>query len=349
VIACAFAIPGDLGLPTGGYRYDREVLARLPAHGVAASFLPLPGSFPFPPEDDLAETRERLGLLGRDTVALIDGLAFGAFDAATLAALPARTVALVHHPLAHETGLSPETADTLRASERAALARARAVVATSRPTADLLAAEYGVPADRLTVAEPGVEPAPRAGGSGEPEPAILAVGAISARKGYGVLVNALAAIADAPWRMTIVGATDRNPDEARRLEALIAARGLSRRIALAGAVSEAELDRAYEGADLFVVPSLFEGYGMVVTEAIARGLPIVSTTGGALASVVPDDAALKVPPGDAGALAGALGIMLGDPRLRRAKAEAAWAMAGALPRWDDTAASVAAVIREVGA
>jgi glycosyltransferase involved in cell wall biosynthesis len=75
----------------------------------------------------------------------------------------------------------------------------------------------------------------------------------------------------------------------------------------------------------------------------------VSTTGGALAEVVPDDAALKVPPGDAGALAGALATMLGDPRLRRAKADAAWAMAGALPRWDDTAARIAAVIREVGA
>ncbi|MDP3319740.1 MAG: glycosyltransferase family 4 protein, partial [Bosea sp. (in: a-proteobacteria)] len=268
----------------------------------------------------------------------------GAFPEGIAAGLAGRVVALVHHPLGLETGLAPETARALLAREAAALRYARAVVTPSPAMKRLLAADFGVPAERITVASPGVDAAPRASGSSAGEPLhLLAVGAVVPRKGYDVLVTALAGLSDRDWRLTIVGATDRAIDTVAALVAQIEAAGLSARIRLAGAIGDAALAEAYASADLFVMPSLFEGYGMVLTEALARGLPIVCTTGGAAAETAPDDAALKVAPGDAAALAKAMASLIDAPARRRAMADAAWAAAEVLPRWRDTAAIVAGV------
>jgi glycosyltransferase involved in cell wall biosynthesis len=279
-------------------------------------------------------------------VLLIDGLAFGVLPPDLLAALDRPLVALIHHPLDRESGLSAARRAALLASERAALAYARAVVATSPLTARLLAAEYAVPAAAITVAEPGTEPGEPAPGTGSPVQ-ILAVGAVSARKGYDLLVAALAGLRALDWQAVIVGALDREPRAAADLRAALRETGLERRIALAGAVSDAELEVLYRRADLFVSPSRFEGYGMALAEAQARGLPLVASTGGAAAETVPDAAALKVPPGDVDALREALRRMVLDPSLRAACAREAWTAGQELPRWAGTAERVAAVLRSV--
>src|SRR5262245_55668621 len=152
--------------------------------------------------------------------------------------------------------------------------------------AKLLAAEFMVPAGRITVAEPGTVPAVRARGSAAAaggSMAILAVGAVSPRKGYDVLVEALASLSALNWQLTIAGATDRHPEAVATLKAAILKHGLGARVRLPGSLSAKELSTLYAAADLFVLPSLFEGYGMVLAEAMARGLPIVCTTGGAAA------------------------------------------------------------------
>lgn len=338
-----FAIPGNIDLPTGGYAYDRRLLAQWRESGVAARHLPLPGSFPDPTQGDLAETARALQSQPRDTVLLVDGLAFGALPESLAAGLPGRVVALVHHPLGLETGLTRERALALRLSETAALRHAAAIVATSPTTKRLLVAEFAVPEAKVTVAEPGVDPAVRAEGSGDGELVLLAVGSIVPRKAYDVLVAALAMLKHKPWRLTIIGAPDRAPETCAALRAQIAASGLQHRIVLAGAVDDAALARAYHHADLFVMPSLYEGYGMVLTEALARGLPILCTTGGAAAETVPDGAGRKVAPGDASALAKALADLIDDAGARRRMADAAWAAAVGLPRWRDTAARVAQI------
>lgn len=340
----AFAIPGDLGLPTGGYGYDRRLLAEWREMGIAARHVALPGSFPFPSQDDLARTGQAILSQAFDDILLIDGLAYGAFPAGIAAGLAGRVVALVHHPLGLETGLEPDTARALLARETAALGYARAVVTTSPATKRLLVADFGVPEGRVTVAVPGVDAAPRAKGGPAGGPLqLLAVGSIVPRKGYHLLVEALAALRDRDWHLTIIGAQDRAADTMRDLTAQIAAAGLTDRINLAGAVDHAALASAYDTADLFVMPSLFEGYGMVLTEALARGLPILCTTGGAAAETVPDEAALKVPPGDAVALAKAMASLIDAPAQRRAMADAAWLAADALPRWRETAEIIAGV------
>ena len=345
----AFAIPGDLATPTGGYGYAREVLARLPGHGIAAHHLQLPGSFPLATVGDLSFTQALLQATPPDAVLLIDGLAYGAMTDLVLRSVDRTIVALVHHPLALETGLPERRRRAFAASERDALARATAVVATSAATARVLAADYGVPADRLCVAEPGTAVAPAASGSGGPGVALLAVGAVSPRKGYGTLLDAMAMLADLPWRLTVAGAVDRAPEEAERLRAAIAAHGLGDRVVLAGAVDDAKLQALYAGADLFVHPALFEGYGMVLGEAMARGLPVVASCGGASADTLPDSAGLKVPPGDVAALAAALRRAISNPDLRAALAAGSRRAGAALPGWDDTTATIAAVLRKAGA
>ena len=343
----ALAVPGRLDTPTGGYAYARRLLEHLPACGVAIRPLALPAAYPDPAEADLAETLRLVARTPPETVLLIDGLAFGAMPAALVEGFRRPVAALVHHPLGLEAGLAPDRQAALIASEAAALARAERVIVTSPLTGRLLVAEFGVDPLLVTVAEPGTDPAGRARGTGAPV-ALLAVGAVSPRKGYDVLVEALADLADLPWRLTVAGALDRDPDNAARLAAAIRRHGLAERIALAGEVGEAALAELYDRADLFVSPSLFEGYGMVLAEALARGLPIVASTGGAAAETVPDSAALKVEPGDAAALGRALRQAIESRDLRAALGDAAWAAGRGLPRWPETARKVAAALREVG-
>jgi glycosyltransferase involved in cell wall biosynthesis len=308
--------------------------------------LQLPGSFPSPTTADLAETTRLLAGAAPGTVVMVDGLAYGAMPVANISPVTNPIIALVHHPLCLEAGLPERRQNDLRALEMAALAHARRVVVTSPLTARTLAADFGVPADRITIAEPGTDPAARAMGTGEPLQ-LLAVGSIVPRKAYDILVRALAAAADKPWRLTIAGPSDRDSTALGALHTAIRETGLSNRIDLIGAVSTTELDKLYAAADLFLMPSLYEGYGMVLAEAMARGLPIVCTTGGAAAETVPPDTGIKVPAGDERALSEAIRRVLNDPGLRRRMGEASWAAGQKLPRWEDTARIIARVIKEL--
>ncbi|AWN46508.1 glycosyl transferase family 1 [Methylobacterium terrae] len=339
------AVPGDLSAPTGGYAYDRALLGHLPALGIAATHLALPSGFPDPTPDDLAGTAARLAAVPRDAALLVDGLAYGALPPEIVRAAGRPVSALVHHPLGYETGLSPARAAALVAGERAALGLAARVIATSRFTARMLASEFGVPPERIAVAEPGTPPAPRVVPRPGPHVRLLAVGTVSPRKGYDVLVRALSALTDLDWSLTIAGSLARAPDAVAALRGRITAAGLGERVALAGAVTADALERLYAQADLAVSASLFEGYGMALTEALARGLPLVATTGGAAAETVPAGAGRAVPPGDAAALAAALRDLIADPECRAEAAAASWAAGQRLPDWPATAAAVAAALR----
>jgi len=341
-----FAIPGDLNLASGGYSYDRRVMAECRLAGVNATYLALPDGFPFPSGEALTHSADLLRALPEGQAVLVDGLALGVLPPKMLRNLRRPLAALVHHPLALEAGLSAAQQAQLFASERAALAEAATVIVTSPMTARILASDYAVSSDRLVIAVPGTDPAPRATGTSTP-PRILAVGTVIPRKAYGVLVEALDASRSHDWICHIVGATDRDPGETQALRALIDARGLAERIILRGSMNAEALEGEYDAADIFVSASLFEGYGMALTEALAHGLPIVAARGGAIAETLPAGAAMLVPPGDAGALAEAISGLLADPHLRRQAAGNAWAQAQALPRWPETAAIIAAAMRSL--
>ena len=342
----AFCIPGDIGLPTGGYRYDREVLARLTGLGVDCAHVRLDSSFPFPSPAALAETDRLLHAIDRRTLLLIDGLALGAIPPAMVAGLPHRIVALVHHPLGLEPGLDPDRAGALLGNEKAVLAHTHHVIVTSATTKRFLISDFALSERSITVAEPGTARAERSSGDGDPLN-ILAVGTVSPRKAYHLLIEALALLGALNWRLTIAGSLTLAPAAAESLRECIARNGLADRVTLAGALTDAELGALYARADLFAMSSLFEGYGMALTEALAHGLPVVSSTGGAAAETLPDSAALKVPPGDVAELKAALARIMTDKALRRRMADASWAAAALLPSWDDTARDIADVLKSI--
>jgi glycosyltransferase involved in cell wall biosynthesis len=233
--------------------------------------------------------------------------------------------------------LSVKQADALRASERAALAAVQGVVVTSAATARLVASDYGVPAERITVARPGSDPARMSQGSQDGVVRLLSVGAIVPRKGFDVLIAALATLTDLSWGLTIAGDRMRDRSANAQLDADIARHALGERIAALGAVSPQRLAALYAEADLFVLASHFEGYGMAYAEAVAHGLPVIGTSAGAIPDTVPPDAGLLVDPGDSFALARALRHVIGDAGLRRRLASAARAEAPQLPTWRHSA------------
>jgi len=343
VKAVAFAVPGDLATPTGGYTYDRRIVGELVALGWQVEALDIGEGFPRPTPAVRAAAQAQLMALPEGRLIVIDGLAYGVMADEAAALQPHHSiVALVHHPLALETGVSADEAAALRASERAALACARRVVATSAATAQLLTADYGVPADRLTVVQPGTDRAALAPRRPGDALRLLAVGAIVPRKGYDVLVEALAKLKDRRWQLVIVGDPTRSPDTATRLTEAIARHGLGDRIELTGPVTQERLAEFYAAADLFVLPSRFEGYGMAYAEAIAHGVPVVATHAGAIPDTVPGDAGILVPPDDVDALAATLRRLIDDTAERERLA--AGARAASFPTWREQAALFASVL-----
>ena len=170
---------------------------------------------------------------------------------------------------------------------------------------------------------PGTDRAPPSTGSGGPGVELLSVGAIVPRKGFDLLVEALARLTDLPWRLTIAGDRERDSGATALLDAAVARHGLHDRISSPGAVSSDELAALYARADLFVLASHFEGYGMAYAEALAHGLPIVGTTGGAIPGTVPASAGRLVQPGDVEALGQALRDTIGSDGDRRVLAAGA--------------------------
>jgi glycosyltransferase involved in cell wall biosynthesis len=353
VVALAFAVPGRLDQPTGGYAYDRRVIAELRLLGCGIDIVDLGEDYPRPTSATIDAALTRLQQVPNGMPIVIDGLAFGVLPQAAEALRATNPViALVHHPLALETGLTCTQAQTLLASERAALAAARHVVVTSPATGRLLAAEYGVAAQSITVAPPGNDrlgarcsvPAPPpsspACGRGWREGEtvnLLAVGAVVPRKGYNVLIDALACLTDLDWQLVIAGDCTRDRDLAGALATRLVVLRLGGRISMAGAVSDERLGELYRNADLFVLASRHEGYGMAFAEAIAYGLPVVGTKAGAIPETVPEGTGILVPPDDTAALVAALRAMIADPPMRQRCADTARRAALRLPTWDATA------------
>jgi len=344
----AFAVPGDLATPTGGYGYDRRVIAELRALGWQVDVVSLGDGFPRPTAEQRAIALSRLEVLPEDVPVIVDGLALGALpDEAEKIARRTPLVALVHHPLALETGLSPADVDKLFESERTALGAAHSVIVTSPYTSERLSEDYDVPPESITVAPPGTDRGTPAEGSIDGTVRLLSVGAVVPRKGFDILIAALAPIANLPWRLTIAGDLTRDEATAAKLQSDILEHRLADRVDLLGALSQEQLGVLYSSSDIFVLASHFEGYGMAYAEAMAHGLPVIGTTGGATMDTVPPDAGVLVDPGNVKALTRALRMLIENENERRWFASGALAASADLPTWLDTARIVADVLEEI--
>lgn len=338
-----FVLPGPIETRTGGFIYDRRIIEGLRDRGHEVTVIELAGDFPFPDEAARQAARVALAGLGRDSLVVADGLALGALpDLAQDLSGRARLVALVHHPLALESGLSESARIILEEQERAALSFCRQVIVSSATTARTLVEESWTAAP-VSVVEPGTDPAPVSQGSGGPGVELLCIATLIPRKGHLLLLAALAELKEWPWRLSCVGAP-RDPKTAEELAAAIEEWGLAGRVELLGEASADALDRLYDGADVFVLPSHYEGFGMVITEAVMRGLPVVTTTGGALAQTLPRGCGLLSPPGDVKSLRENLRAVLSNLETRSALRSAALSARDRLPGWPEASAAFATAV-----
>ena len=341
-------VPGPIDQQTGGYIYDRRMVEGLRARGWRVDVHSVAGAFPADDAGAGAGLAAALAGVPDGERVVIDGLALGGLPAPVHAERARlRVLALVHHPLADETGLDAARRERFAALEREALAACAGVLVTSAFTARRLEA-YGVSPARVRVVLPGTDPVPLAAGPapGDP-PLLLSVGTVVPRKGQRVLAAALARLAALPWRCVCAGSLERDPGYAAEVAAFAREAGLAGRLRFAGECGAAELDRLYHRASLFVLPSHYEGYGMAFAEALARGLPVVGTTGGAIPRTVPADAGVLVAPGDEDALTDALRRLLAEPggaERRGILAAAARRHAVGLPDWSQSASRFAEAI-----
>lgn len=340
-----FAIPGDLESRTGGYAYDRRLLQEFAALGLRTTVVPLAASYPYPDAEALADTERRFAQLPDNSIVLVDGLAFGAMpESACKHGQRLQFIALCHHPLALETGLSPQQKETFIQSESVALRCSQAIVVTSPATALTLQSLFAVEAATISIALPGTDPVPFSACSGNP-PVLLTAATLTQRKGHDLLIDALSNIAHLPWQARFIGAQHYDPDWSDALKQKVQAAGLSERILFLGAI--ADLEPEYQQADIFVLPSHYEGYGMVFAEAIAHGLPVVATRCGAAEDLVPSTAGRLVPVGDCAALSAALSELLQDLDLRTQLQQGARDASQQLPCWRSSANIIQQLVQAI--
>jgi glycosyltransferase involved in cell wall biosynthesis len=322
----------DPSRPSGGNVYDRRARQELVALGWTVREHAVPGAWPRPGAEGHLALARAVREIPDDAVVLLDGLiASAAPETLVGEAIRLRLVVLVHMPLGDRT----DDAE-IRARERAVLTAAAAVVTTSDWCRRRLAELYGL---RAEAALPGVDPAGLATGT-DGGGALLCVAAVTPAKGHDVLLDGLATVAGLAWRCTCAGSLDRDPAHARAMR-----RRAGARVLFTGPLTGADLARAYAGADLLVHPSRAETYGMVITEALAHGVPVLAADAGGVSEAL-GGGGLLVPPGDAAALGAALRRWLEDGALRARLRRAAQERRAELRGWDATAAVLAGVLAE---
>jgi glycosyltransferase involved in cell wall biosynthesis len=338
-----FVYPGDLTSATGGYAYDRRIIEGLERLGWQIQLVSLGDGYPFldPTQKDFA--RSKLLNLDQGLPMVIDGLALGVLpDLVPEIANRHPVIGLIHHPLAFEYGLEDSEIKFLRHSETEALKHVVGVIANSPTTARDLNQYYGINSEKVHVVIPGTDRVRRL----EPRTQkkvddfspvnLLSVGSIIPRKGFHDLIPALEPLIDLPWTLTIAGDVSRHAEAYERLTMDIKHYHLEGRVKVLGVVTNEELESLYDKADIFVLASLFEGYGMAYAEAMVHGLPIIATSGGAIPDTVPKEAGLLVAPGDVTALTSALKTLILDPLYRARLSSGALQAALLQPTWEES-------------
>jgi glycosyltransferase involved in cell wall biosynthesis len=334
----------DPARPSGGNTYDRRVCEGLAGRGWSVEMHAVAGTWPEPEAATLRALAAAVARIPDGAVALLDGLvASAAPEVLVPEAARLRLVALVHMPLGSDAADEPA-----RERERSVLSTTACAVTTSRRAREALIDMYGLPPNRVHVAEPGVDPAEPAPGTPSGE-SLLCVAAVTPGKGHDVLLDALTATAELRWRCRCVGSLDRDPAFAERVRLRAARGGIAQRMSFPGPETGPDLDREYADADLLVLPSRAETYGMVVTEALARAVPVLAADVGGVPEALGhgangDRPGRLVPPGDPIALAAALRAWLGDAELRDMWRRAARERRASLPRWSATTSVLADVL-----
>jgi glycosyltransferase involved in cell wall biosynthesis len=334
--------------PSGGNVYDRRMCRGLAALGWSVHELAVPGSWSSPDPAAGAVLTGVIAGIPDGSVALVDGLIASAVPQVLVPeARRLRLVVLLHMPAGEGPAATREDATR----ERAVLSAAAAVITTSSWTRRRIVDRYAVPPGHVRVAEPGVDAADLAPGTGSGGE-FLCVAAVAPHKGHDVLLAALRMLADIRWSCVFVGSLDRDPGFVEQLRRRIPEYGLQDQVRFAGALIGVDLDAAYAAADVLVLASHSETYGMVVTEALARGIPVVATDVGGLPEALgyaPDGRrpGMLVRAGDPATLSATLRRWLDDPDLQHRLRRAALHRRDRLPGWSVTADRISHILAGV--
>ncbi len=340
-----YTVSEDYERRTGGWIYNENLLRELGRLGHPIERLVLPGGFPNPSDTAVAATGEIFARIPDDTLVLVDQICLGVLPAlAAVQGTRLRLAMIVHHPIAFENESDKAASEELFASEKAVLVHVRHAIVTSLTTCRALVERYGVPAEKIICAEPGSDRRAVSQGSTEGPLRLLSVGALVPRKGQDVLLSAMAGLTDLPWSLTIVGNTNRDRQHLGRIRQILDRNQLRERACLVGELSQDDLDELWQTTDLFVSASRHEGYGMAVAEAIARGIPVVTTRAGAVGEWISPDAALVVPNGDVQRLCRAIRSVMENCVLRQNLRAGALAQRKSLPEWTTAARKVSVVV-----
>jgi glycosyltransferase involved in cell wall biosynthesis len=340
--AATFVVPGRIETRTGGYLYDRRMIEGLRRVGWRVDVREIDESFPFPTPAALDHASRVMAHIPDGSTVVVDSLALGGMpgivdrEAARL-----RLIALMHLPLAADATFDRQTALGFEAAERRALAATARVIITGEAARPMLE-RYALADDRVVVVEPGTDAVPLARGSQGRVVQLLCVAAVTSGKGYEELLAALARVSDRDWQLTCAGSLTRDERTVARVRA--AAAQFGSRVHLAGELDGPALAAAFDRADLFVLATRQETFGMAVAEALAHGLPVVSTRTGAIPDLVGSDAGIVVPVGDRDALGDAISRVLCDDAYRACLAAGARRVRDRLPTWDDASARLAEML-----
>ncbi|BBM84034.1 glycosyltransferase family 4 protein [Candidatus Uabimicrobium amorphum] len=333
-----FIVPGSIAQLTGGYIYDSNIIDGLQTLGFNVKIVELPGLFPFVDE----EAKNAALRCSLDCPTIIDGLALPAF----ISHPRQKYLALIHHPLCKENGLDESQQKLLFDIEQKMLQNAHHIIVTSHFTREELKKLYATAHHDISVVCPGNTPKSILPYIDTPQKIeLLCVANVCQRKGHDILLKALQNLGDFSWHLTCVGNLQRDPSTVRHVQDLIAKFQLESRVTLTGELSEQELQKKYAKAHVFVLASYYEGYGMALTEAINYGLPVVSTTGGAIPHVL-GESALLVTPGNPQELAAALSKVISSPQARSDLRDKALQKRQELPSWMDSSTEFKQIIQK---
>ncbi len=339
-----FLVPAPFTLVTGGYEYDRRITTAWREAGHSVTIHELQGHHPLPDDAARAAAAAIWSNLPADAAIVIDNLGLLSF-APLEAELEKRGVIILnHHPLGLETGLTPAQSDATLAAEKALSHIARHIVTTSDTTSATVNAQFGVAPEKITAIIPGTARAPRSTGSGSATVNVLSIGTLIPRKGHDTLMHALAKLFDLNWHLTIAGSPAHDPATAAALHAMPAELGITDRVTFLGEMTGEPLVQLWAKADIFALATRYEGFGMAITEALRRGLPVAVTDGGAAGAMIRPEYGTVCPVDDVVQLSKTLRRLIFDTRLRSLMADAAWEFGQTLPDWPEQAALFATIL-----
>ena len=340
----AFFAPAPLDLLTGGNVYNRRMIAEWRSAGHEATATGIGGRHPLADDRAHAEAGAAWAAMAADAVPVLDNLVLASFAPLADQFAARRAVLLNHHPTGLEPGLDAADAAALIEIEKQLIPRFHRIVVTSETTAKTLVQDFGATDAQLAIIIPGADDAPRSQGSGDGTVHVLSIGSLIPRKGHDVLLRAMARLFDLDWRLTIAGTSRIDPACADALRALAGELGIAEKVTFLGETTGAPLAELWNSADIFALATRYEGFGMVIAEALKHGLPVVVGNGGAAGALLTPETGAVCPVDDVDQTSKSLRRLIFDTDLRRDMSDAAWLAGKKLPGWKSQADAFVALL-----